>query len=402
MDEIALRFLLLGLRLGRHVPGLVHSYHGPAELSEAVDGEPLTPIAELHDEAMQLAGMAAELPGDTPAGLRRIAWLVAQVGAMGALARRAGGEEIGYVDLVEELYDIEVQLEPDATFEAAGRMVDAALPGAAPLRDRLAEHDLRTRLPADRALAAVSELAGRLRARTRAQLWLPEAESVTFEAASAVPWEADGRYLGGGRSLIRINVDRPVTFAAVVEFAAHDGYPGHHAEASVKDELLVSAGHAELGLVARGSPQTLISEGMAAVAREVVMGDQELGRELQKLARSVGLRLDIEAELTIQRARRLMAAALGNAAVALHRDGQPVSQVREYLGEVALVGEERLDATIALLTDETRRTEPFLHVEGRRLVSEWLEMLGQTHGYARLLAEQLTPGTLRSELQQRS
>ena len=45
MDEIALRYLLLGLRLGRHLPGLVDSYHGPAELSEAVDGEPLTPVA---------------------------------------------------------------------------------------------------------------------------------------------------------------------------------------------------------------------------------------------------------------------------------------------------------------------------------------------------------------------
>lgn len=54
MDEIALRYLLLGLRLGRHLPRLIGSYHGPAELSEAVDSEPLTPAAELHDEAMLL------------------------------------------------------------------------------------------------------------------------------------------------------------------------------------------------------------------------------------------------------------------------------------------------------------------------------------------------------------
>ncbi|MEX0626992.1 MAG: hypothetical protein WD402_10640, partial [Chloroflexota bacterium] len=130
MDEIALRYLLLGLRLGRQLPGFVDSYHGPAELSEAVDGEPLTPAAELHDESMQLAGMAAELPADTAALRRRAMWLVAQVGAMGALARWAGGEEIGYVDLVEDLYDIEVQLEPDATFDTARRMLESALPGS--------------------------------------------------------------------------------------------------------------------------------------------------------------------------------------------------------------------------------------------------------------------------------
>ena len=92
MDEVALRYLLLGLRLGRHVPGFVESYLGPAELAEAVEGEPLTPVAELHDEAMQLAGMATEISAATRALRRRRTWLAAQVQAMAALARWSGGE----------------------------------------------------------------------------------------------------------------------------------------------------------------------------------------------------------------------------------------------------------------------------------------------------------------------
>jgi len=100
----------------------------------------------------------------------------------------------------------------------------------------------------------------------------------------------------------------------------------------------------------------------------------------------------------VQRARRLMVPALGNAAVALHRDGEPIAQVRSYLAEVALVPDERLDETIARLTDAIGRTEPFARIAGRRLISEWLEVQGQTHGFARLLAEQQTPRTLRSEL----
>lgn len=398
MDEIALRYLLLGLRLERYIPGLIDSYTGPAALAEAVDGEPRTPVAELHDEAMQLAGLAAELPAETAVHRLRRRWLDAQLAAMGALARVAGGEEIGFVDLVEELYDVEVQPEPDATFATARRMIDSALAGSGSLLDRLAAHEAASRLPPDRAIGAVSELATRLRARTRAQLWLPERESVTFEAAHDVPWEADGRYQGAGRSLVRVNVDRPVSFAALVDLAAHDGYPGHHAEASVKDAVLVSAGHAELSLTMATSPQALVSEGMGGLAREVVMSDQELGRELLRLARSVDQRLDVEAELVIQRARRLMMPAWGNAAVALHRDGEPIDQVRAYLAEVALVSDDRLDGTLTRLTDVASRTEPFAHIEGRRLVSEWLELHGQTHGYSRLLSEQLTPGALRSEL----
>lgn len=398
MDEIALRYLLLGLRLGRHVPGFVRSYHGPEELSEAVDIEPLTPPTELHDEAMQLAGLAAELPTETAVQRRRSTWLVAQVGAMGALARQAGGEEIGYVDLVEDVHDIEVQVEPDSTFSTARHMIDAALPGAAPLRDRLAAHDVRTSVPSARVITAVAELADRMRHRAAALFWLPAHESLTYQAANDIPWESDRRYLGSGRSLVRVNVDRPLTFATVVQLAADDGYPGRHAEAAVKDAVLISAGHVELALVVGTSPQMLVSDGMAALAREVVMTDQELGIELRRLATSLGQRIDVEAELVIQRARRQMVAACGNAAVAMHRDSQPIELVRAYLADVALVGDDRLDGTLARLTDPTRRTDPFAQLEGRRLVSEWLELHGQTHGYARLLSEQLTPALLRSEL----
>ena len=137
---------------------------------------------------------------------------------------------------------------------------------------------------------------------------------------------------------------------------------------------------------------------LAGIGREVVMSDQELGAELQRLASSLVRRPEVEVELRVQRARRLLRPALGNAAVALHRDGEPPQDVRAYLAEVALVPDERLEDTFANLTDAVLRTEPFMDTEGRRVVSEWLELHGQTHGLARLLAEQQTPHSLRSEL----
>jgi hypothetical protein len=128
------------------------------------------------------------------------------------------------------------------------------------------------------------------------------------------------------------------------------------------------------------------------------MGDRELLVELEKLARSFGRRPDLEAQVMVLRARRLMVPAVGNAAVVLHRDGEPIEQVRAYLAEVALLADERLGETMSRLADPILRAEPFARIEGRRLVSEWLEEHGQNHGFARLLAEQLTPGVLRSEL----
>ena len=57
------RYLILGLRLGKHVEGFVDSYYGPPEHREQVDGEePLDPRS-LADEAATLRELAAGLEG---------------------------------------------------------------------------------------------------------------------------------------------------------------------------------------------------------------------------------------------------------------------------------------------------------------------------------------------------
>ena len=41
--DVVTSYLQLGLRLGRHVDGLVDAYYGPPELAAAVEAEPLRP-----------------------------------------------------------------------------------------------------------------------------------------------------------------------------------------------------------------------------------------------------------------------------------------------------------------------------------------------------------------------
>ena len=53
MNE-AERYLVLGLRLGKHVDGLVDAYYGPPELQEQVDAEDNTDVAQLAADADEL------------------------------------------------------------------------------------------------------------------------------------------------------------------------------------------------------------------------------------------------------------------------------------------------------------------------------------------------------------
>jgi len=399
MDDVALRYLLLAHRLGRHHPGLVDSYTGPPEIAEAVAGEEPIPPAELHAEAMRLADAVAELPTDTALRQRRAAWLSDQLIALSALARQAVGEEIGFIDLAEQLFDIQVRPEPEETFATARRMIEAALPGTASLQARLQEHERSATIPPGEVIATLRSLAETMRGRMLMQLWLPPGESVTIEPLEGEQWVAEMRYLGSRRSQVRVNLGLPVSLARVVELAAHECYPGHHAEAVVKDALLVATGHAETTLQLDLAPEAVIHEGMATYAREVVMSDAELAAELEQVARRLGMKVAIGAEMIVRRAERLLTPAIGNAALQLHVDGRAPEAVHRYLGEVGLLADAQLEATFSLISDPTWGRYFFTYIEGRRLVGEWLVQQGQTHGYGRLLAEQLTPRALRSELQ---
>ena len=93
-ERAAEDYLLLGLRLGKHVAGLVDAYYGPEDLKEVVDEEPPVHAAELADDAVRLRD-------SLPDG-----WLRDQVHGCATYARVLAGEQISYSDEVEGCYGV--------------------------------------------------------------------------------------------------------------------------------------------------------------------------------------------------------------------------------------------------------------------------------------------------------
>jgi len=71
------RYLELGLRLGKHVDGLVDAYYGPPEIKERVDAE----------EPVDAAQLAAD--GDALLGELEDGWLADQVARLRHVCARA-------------------------------------------------------------------------------------------------------------------------------------------------------------------------------------------------------------------------------------------------------------------------------------------------------------------------
>jgi hypothetical protein len=114
-------YILLGLRLGRHVEGLVDAYYGPEELSRQVEAELVAePVALVEDGEALLARLDDGWLRDQALGLRTCAGVLA-------------GEALSYSDEVERCFGVRPQRVDTDVYAAAHQRLDELLPGTKPL-----------------------------------------------------------------------------------------------------------------------------------------------------------------------------------------------------------------------------------------------------------------------------
>ena len=291
MNDVSERYLELGLRLGRHIDGLVDSYYGPAEIKERVDGEELRAPADLAGDATALIG---ELDGDRN-------WLRAQLVGLETVARRLAGEEIPFVEEVERCYGIAPERVPEERFEAVHEALEETLPGEGSLAERFqAWRDTNT-LSGDQLARVIDSLGADLRGRTERLVGLPEGESVEFDYVTDEPWAAYNYYLGGLRSRVAVNTDTPLTPTFLIGLVSHETYPGHHTEHAWKERVLVEEGGVlEESILLIGTPQSLVSEGIASLAPEMVLGEDQQDVVAEHI-RDTGVPFDPELSRTCAR-----------------------------------------------------------------------------------------------------
>jgi len=376
------RYLILGLRLGKHVEGFVDSYYGPPEHREQVDGEePLDPRS-LADEAAALRELAAGLEG------ARGRWLGAQLVGLETTACRLAGDEISWVEEVQRCHGITPRLTGEDEFEEAHALLDETF-GDADGQRRWRESQT---VPADRLQAAAAVLTQDARARTRELFGLPDGEDTVIELASREPWAAYNYYQGRLRSRVAINTDLPTPSYFLADLGPHELYAGHHTEHAWKEDLLVRAqGILEESLTVIGTPQTTVSEGIAMVAAKILYGD-ELHERVAELLQPLGIPYDARGARTMERVEPALRKAGDNMAWFLNEERRPLEEVVEYGMRWRRLPREHVEKTIEFILDPTWRAYSACYTNGRELVERYVD--GDRARFRRLLTEQLTPADL--------
>jgi hypothetical protein len=378
------RYLELGLRLGKHVDGLVDAYYGPAELKQQVDAE----------KTVEPAQLAAD--GDALAAELEDGWLRDQVQGCATYAHVLAGAEISYVDEVERCYGVRPELTPTSVYEAAHAELDELLPGDGSLYERRQAWRDQHLVDGAVAVPVLQKLLPVLRRRTAELLELPAGEELTLEPVQDEPWWAFNYYLGDLRSRVVLNVDVPTTGYDLIHLAAHEVYPGHHTEHAVKEQLLLrDRGLIEEGIQLVPTPQAVLSEGIAETGAEVVLDDAGRAEAYMVLAKH-GLVLDPELTERIAQALERLSTVGLDAALMLHSDGASPEDAQAYFERWRLATPEQGAHAVRFATDPTWRAYVITYTAGRDLCHAYTA--GDPARFRTLLTEHIRVGDLSSSL----
>jgi hypothetical protein len=375
------------LRFARLQPDLIDSYCGPAELKAQVDAEPPPTYERLAEQAAELD---AEIAADEPHETRR-GWLTAQLTGLETACRWFAGEDMPYADCVRRAHQVEAEIVPEEEFAAAHARLDEALPGDGPLVERFAAWRHSQLVAPELVGPGLETLAAGLRERTAAVVDLPEGDEVEFELVTDRPWSGFCDYLGNLRTRVSINVDLPIPAGRLFELVTHEVYPGHHTEHLCKEALIVEHGRAELAVYLFASPQAVVTEGIATLAHEALLGE-DADRVGAELLGRVGIDYDAATAAVVRSAQETLD-SVGPNVVQLVAEGRiPRDEARPYLRRWLVDPDEVVDKALNFYLDDPWPPYGICYPAGRALARRFVA--GDPGRFRRLLAEQLTPRDL--------
>ena len=387
MADVAERYVELALRLQRHQDELVFGYSGPREVAERIHAEEPRAAAKLVAEAEALLDELGRSSGD------RARWLAAQTSGLWIFARQLAGEDVPYREELELGYGVEPEWYPEDEFERAHRELDEALGGSGDLRERYARWLEATALPPEAMGDALTATLAALRDRTRARFGLPDGEEVELRLVEGKRWGGYSEFLGGLRSILHVNTDLPLPAGDLAHFVAHEAYPGHHTENAWKEAVLVrDGGRPEATIVLATGSDGVLAEGLAQLARDVLLG-AEAEHVTAELLAPLGVDYDADVGARVRSARMLSNDVAANMAQMRHERGAGEDDLAAYATRWTLQPPDRIEKLVAWVCTQPFRGYVVTYPAGLRLARTFVG--SDPSRFKQLLTEQLVPDDLR-------
>ena len=352
------------------------SYSGPAELKARVDAEPMRSYEDL---AAAAARVAKEADHDA---------LRADALGLEAVARWLAGEHFPHVELVRRVHQVEAALVPEDDFAVAHDRLDDALPGNGSLHERFVAWRESQQVPPELLGAGLERLAAELRRLTDELFELP-ADQVDFVLETGKRWVVICDYLGGGHTRISISTELGISSYRLLELVTHEVYPGHHTEAVLK-EPLVGAGRLEAAIALFPTPRSVVAEGIACMAHEVLFGD-EADLAGAEILRPLGITYDIDTAAVVRSVQETLGNVGPNVVQLIGEGAMRRDEAWAYARRWLIGPDELIEKSLALL-DRPWPHYAICYPKGLELARRFVGH--DPARFERLLREELRPADL--------
>jgi hypothetical protein len=281
MNTIAESYVKLVLKIGLYDPDYVDAYYGPEAWRPAKrDGEQARPFPfeELDQEISRLMVQLENINQEKFGELEKLrhAYLHKQLSSVKARIDFLSGKKMTFDEESKALYDAVAPTQNQEYFDQTLKELERALPGMGEVSQRLANFRKAFIIPKEKLDAVFQAAIAECRNRTLKHISLPENENFTIEYVTGKSWSAYNWYKGNYYSVIQVNTDLPIYIDQAIDYACHEGYPGHHVyNALLEKHLMREKNWLEVSVYPLFSPQSLIAEGSANFGIEVALPHSE-------------------------------------------------------------------------------------------------------------------------------
>ena len=274
LSEYGKRFLRLPLRLDKHNKGYVDFYIGPKKLRKLVDNEVITSPNKLLTDCKALQKDLFKQGYDK----KRERYLEKIITAMRTSIEILNGIEIHFKEQFLRLYDVVLQPVKESELDNLKEEFREAYGRSGRLEEHMNDLRVRRKVPENKVFTLFKKALNITEKRTKELFTdlLPKKEQIFIKLvkntnSDDLKWTYYEWYLGDFRSRLEINPYYNMYWTVFLSAAAHEGYPGHHTEFSVKEQrLYCELNQFEHSILMLKSPKLIISEGIADMAANVL------------------------------------------------------------------------------------------------------------------------------------
>ncbi|MFX1418641.1 MAG: hypothetical protein ACFE9N_06955 [Promethearchaeota archaeon] len=393
LDNFAKGYICLGLRINKHINGYVEYYYGPTELKDLIGAEGKISPKRLMQDCKNLINQLKNQGFEQ----KRQKFLEKTLVAIQTILRILNGEKIPYLEQVEKLFDFKPLLHKDDFFYDLTSQAEEIYKGEGNLSGRIKKYAQRRIVPPRNVKNLMLKALNIAKKRTN-ELFpdiLPLNEKVILNEVTDKSWPMYNWYLGNYISRIDINISTSCYWTSLLDFACHEGYPGHHMESSIRDLLLFhKKGYFETSILMIYTPEMVIHEGTGELAERILFNPSESNKLLlEEFCPNPSVEDSLETLVRQNKIRIGFRRLNYNLAYYKYVKGWNNEMLIKYSRDFKVIPENGIKAMLRFISDDI--WAPYIPVyQGERLIIEKYGREPSPSQFLELIANQTVPSDL--------